>query len=203
MKDCETKYRIMDTALELIWRNNYDSVGVSDICKAAKVNKGSFYHFFPSKEVLAVESLEYSWSQFQPYLDQVFSTQKNPIERLMDLCDFIFKMQKDKRDKVGHVCGCPYTNISLDQSSQSKLISESTQKCLARVKKYFVSTIKDAKDVGDINVKDVNKKADELFTYYLGTFAQAKIINDLKPIAGLKQVFKGMLGITKEAVTKV
>ena len=200
MKDCETKYRIMDTALELIWQNRYDSVGVSDICQKAKVNKGSFYHFFSSKEVLAVEAITHSLNQFQPMLDQVFSVQKKPFQRLMDFCDFTVTMQTAKKEKTGYVCGCPYTNIGLEQSPRSKLIARIIQKSFNLTKKYFVSALKEANDSGDIQIKDVHKKANELFTYNIGALAQARINNDLKPLNDLKGVFKEMLGVKREAV---
>ncbi|MFT7538812.1 MAG: TetR/AcrR family transcriptional repressor of nem operon [Lysobacterales bacterium] len=199
MKDCETKYKIMETAIELIWQSSYDSVGVSDICKKAKVNKGSFYHFFPSKEVLAVEAVKYSLSQFQPMLDQVFSAQKDPIQRLMDFCDFTVTMQTAKKEKIGYVCGCPFTNIGLEQSSQSKLIAEIVRKCFNQTKKYFASALKEASDSGDISIKNVDEKADELFTYNIGALTQARINNDLKPLVDLKRVYKEMLGIKREA----
>jgi len=201
MTDRETKYRIMDTAMELIWQSTYESVGVSEICEKAKVNKGSFYHFFPSKEVLAVEALNNAQKKFQPLFDQIFSSEKKPIRRLMDFCDFVLQAQAEKKKKVGYVCGCPYTNIGLEQSSQSKMISDNTQKCLNNIKKYFISAVQDAIDSKEINIKDVHKKANELFTYYLGSLIEARITNDLKPLSELKRVFKELLGAKKISET--
>ncbi|MCW2286501.1 AcrR family transcriptional regulator, partial [Rhodoblastus acidophilus] len=56
----ETKRRLIAAALELIWRSSYGSVSVDDICKAADVRKGSFYHFFPSKADLAVAAMDHA-----------------------------------------------------------------------------------------------------------------------------------------------
>lgn len=44
-------------------RHGYGAVGVADICRAAGAKKGSFYHFFESKQALAVEMLEQSWER--------------------------------------------------------------------------------------------------------------------------------------------
>lgn len=200
MKDCETKYRIMETALELIWHSSYDSVGVGEICKQAKINKGSFYHFFPSKESLAVAALEEHWQRIQPKLDQIFSPQKDPIQRLMDYCDHSIRMQKEKQEQFGFVCGCPYTTLGAEQCSQSEIIREASAKHLDRIKKYFVSAVKDAAQEGIIQVSNVPKKAQELFTFNLGAFTMARIYNDLKMVENLKQEFKELLGVKGQIV---
>lgn len=193
----------MNSAMDLIWRNSYESVGVGDICKAAKVNKGSFYHFFASKEVLACAALDENFRQYQLALERTFSKRKNPIERFMSLCDLQFKIQSDRKDTAGYVCGCPYTNLGLEQSSLNQMISDCSQKCLNRIKKYFVIAIEDAIGNGDVQVKDANKKADELFTYYLGSSVRATLANDLAPIAELKSMFRQLLGIEETIKTAV
>ena len=200
MKDCETKHRIMETVLDLIWHSSYDSVGVGEICTKAKVNKGSFYHFFPSKEALAVAALEEYWQRIQPGLDQIFSPQKNPVRRLMDYCDYGLKMQREKKAKLGFVCGCPYTTVGIEQCSQSRVIRETSEKLIDRSKKYFISAIKDAVEEGFIKPVNPLKKAHQIYTYYLGAVTQARIYNDLSMIENLKQEIMELLEIKKGAV---
>ncbi len=195
MKDCETKYRIMETAMELIWHSSYDSVGVGDICRQARINKGSFYHFFPSKEALAVAALQEHWDRLQPKLDQIFSPQKDPIQRLMDYCTHSIQMQRQKQEILGFVCGCPYTTFAVEQCSQSEIIRETSGKMLDRIRKYFISAVKDAADEGLIDVRNATKKANELFTYNLGALTQARIYNDLRVVENLKQEFKDLLSV--------
>lgn len=42
---------------KLIWKNGYDRCSVNDIAKEAKLPKGSFYHYFESKEKFALEAM--------------------------------------------------------------------------------------------------------------------------------------------------
>lgn len=44
-----TRQSLWVTSRTLLWKNSYGSVSVRDICRQAGVNKGSFYHFFPSQ----------------------------------------------------------------------------------------------------------------------------------------------------------
>jgi TetR/AcrR family transcriptional repressor of nem operon len=108
MKTIETKHNILYVVKELIWQGNYNSVSVNTICKKSEINKGSFYHFFPSKETVVIKAIDDHWKQRQPILDQIFSIQKDPIQRLMDYCDFVLKKQYEMKEKKGFVCGCPY-----------------------------------------------------------------------------------------------
>ncbi|WP_028314250.1 TetR/AcrR family transcriptional regulator [Desulfatibacillum aliphaticivorans] len=51
-----THRRIYETASQLIAEKGFDNVTVDEICKAAGVAKGGFYHHFPSKDDLVVET---------------------------------------------------------------------------------------------------------------------------------------------------
>lgn len=50
---------IIKKGQELIWKKGYESASVKDITTAAKLPKGSFYHYFESKEKFALEAMEF------------------------------------------------------------------------------------------------------------------------------------------------
>jgi AcrR family transcriptional regulator len=56
----ETHNRIIEAALDLFAREGYDATGVAEICQAAGVSKGAFYHHFPTKHAVFMEILQ-SW----------------------------------------------------------------------------------------------------------------------------------------------
>lgn len=53
----DTKLRILTAATRLVAKHGFNGIGLSDILKEAGVPKGSFYHWFASKEQLGVELL--------------------------------------------------------------------------------------------------------------------------------------------------
>ena len=73
-----TKQKLIDTAWELLWTSSYGAVSVDDICKAAGVKKGSFYHFFPSKVDLAIAAMEETFACIKPEYDAMFSASNPP-----------------------------------------------------------------------------------------------------------------------------
>lgn len=48
------KAKLLDAALRTIRTRGYGASTVDDICRAAGVSKGSFFHYFPTKEDLAL-----------------------------------------------------------------------------------------------------------------------------------------------------
>src|SRR5438034_361727 len=80
----------------------------------AGVNKGSFYYFFKTKADLAVEAYETHWKSNQPQLDQLFSPQVAPLDRLAQWCNHLYKAQKEKHGKTGCVGGCPYASVGTE-----------------------------------------------------------------------------------------
>src|SRR5277367_1687751 len=89
--------RLLQVAFELIWQQSYGSVSVDDICDRAKVKKGSFYYFFPSKSDLAVAAYEEHWQQKRPVYDQTFSSQVPPLERIENYCRQMYEGQKERK----------------------------------------------------------------------------------------------------------
>ena len=49
----DARDRIVSTAARLFLERSYQAVGVDELCQAADVRKGSFYHYFCSKSELA------------------------------------------------------------------------------------------------------------------------------------------------------
>jgi AcrR family transcriptional regulator len=53
-----TRARILQAAEDCFARRGYDAASVAEICRAAGVSKGAFYHHFPSKQALFLELLD-------------------------------------------------------------------------------------------------------------------------------------------------
>lgn len=199
MKKCDTKERLLKAALELIWTESFGTVGVEEICRRAKVMKGSFYHFFPSKVDLAVAALESPWKEHKEAMDKIFSPEVPPLQRLLDYCDYAYEKQKKLQKQFGFIPGCPYTALGSEQGTRQKKLKQKVQEMLERNKSYFDKAVRDAFERGDISVKDPEAKASELFSYYLGVLTRARIADDLELLKGAKTAFLALLGMQEKA----
>src|SRR5579885_1615140 len=50
----DARTRLLDAAMQVIRAQGYSATTVDDICRAARLTKGAFFHHFESKEDLAV-----------------------------------------------------------------------------------------------------------------------------------------------------
>lgn len=85
----ESKTRLLNAALRVIRAKGYSATRVEDICEAAGVTKGSFFHHFDSKEELALAAADY-WSEVTAALfaSAPYHEPADPLERVLAYVDF-------------------------------------------------------------------------------------------------------------------
>lgn len=194
----DAKEKLLDVAFQLIWDSSYGSVSVDQICERAKVNKGSFYHFYGSKADLAVAAYEDHWRQKQPNMDRIFSAQVAPLDRISGWCQYIYEGQKQKTAQFGRVCGCPYGSIGTEVATQDEKIRLKAEEILGRSMRYVESAIADAKRDGSIDPKTDPKRASQkILSLVMGSMIQAKIRNDVEVLRDLEPTVMAIIGAKK------
>ena len=186
--------RLLQVAFDLIWQQSYGSVSVDDICQRAKVNKGSFYHFFPSKSDLAVAAYEEHWQQSQPHYDRIFSPMVPPLERLENYCRRIYENQREKQQKTGRVLGCPFASVGCELSTQDEKIRQKAQEMFDRMCRYIETALRDAHKEGLIAADDFTARSQAIFCFVIGRLLQAKVKNDTEVLRDLAPNIFQMLG---------
>lgn len=175
----DAKLRLMDAVLDLIWTGSYGATTIDHICEKAAVKKGSFYYFFDSKADLAVAALDREWDRHRPELDAMFSPTIPPLDRLRRYFEFGVKIQREMREKCGHVLGCPLFTLGSEISTQEDRLQQKVKEILDDKRKYMETAIRDAHALGLVDAPDAAAKARMLFTYYQGLATEARIQNNL------------------------
>src|SRR5204862_7791127 len=85
----DARTRLLEAAMQVIRAQGYSATTVDDICRAAGLTKGAFFHHFRSKEDLAVAVARY----FSEMAEQFFGTAPyreiaDPLDRLLGYIDF-------------------------------------------------------------------------------------------------------------------
>src|SRR5262249_36090580 len=82
----DTRERLLRTAMQLFWEEGYGSTSIADILQAAKVNSGSLYYFFPTKQDLLLAVLDLYHSGIEPMLlEPAWKGVEDPIEKVFAL----------------------------------------------------------------------------------------------------------------------
>jgi TetR/AcrR family transcriptional repressor of nem operon len=88
------KAKLLDAAMRIVRLKGYAATSIDDLCKAAGVTKGAFFHHFASKEALAVEGA----AQWTARADQLIfkaptlADIEDPLKRLLAHIDFRLAM---------------------------------------------------------------------------------------------------------------
>ena len=194
-REGDTKQRLLEVAMQLIWEQSYGSVGVEDICQRAGVTKGSFYFAFPSKSDLACAALEEAWQAKRPLLDKIFSAQVGALAQFELYIEMIINGQTEKFKTFGKMCGCPYCSVGSELSTQDENIRHKIQQMVERNIKYLTGAVRAARDEGLIDETDPATLAKQIYDFSIGLILQAKIDNDPQVLQRLRPGIFRLLGI--------
>ena len=90
-----TKGKIIDAAWELFYEQGYENTTVDEIVAKSGTSKGSFYHYFESKDAL-LSSLSYLFDEMYDRLKDRFVPDMTAIDRLVFLNREVFRMIENR-----------------------------------------------------------------------------------------------------------
>ena len=92
-----TKSKIVSAAWQLFYEQGFDSTTVDEIIKLSGTSKGSFYHYFDSKDSL-IGSLAYLFDEKYAELEQAIDENQNCIDTMIDLTGELCMMIENNID---------------------------------------------------------------------------------------------------------
>jgi TetR/AcrR family transcriptional regulator, transcriptional repressor for nem operon len=114
--ESSTRDHLLDVGLKQLRLSGYTATGVKEVLDLAKVPKGSFYHYFPSKEVFAVELLQrYAEEELRRVQRLLGDTSVAPLKRLRMYFEELFLVNGPQSE----ISGCLVGNMSLEIAGHS------------------------------------------------------------------------------------
>lgn len=81
--------RLLEAGVKLIRERGFSATSVDDLCRAAGVTKGAFFHHFASKEALGVALADYWSSSSGAFFDGApYHQHEDPLDRVLGYIDF-------------------------------------------------------------------------------------------------------------------
>ncbi len=179
----ETKEKLLDTAIHLIWQSNYHNVGVNEICKQAGVTKGSFYHYFESKAELFRAACEFHWCSMKRTLDEIYSPSHSALEQLEGLIRYIIAKQEAAAEEGNHVRGCPLFTAGAQVGADEDTIRETARVMSDNATRYSVALVRNLIIGGHVNSKVDPEQTGRLMQQYVqGLLLHARVYQDLNVV---------------------
>lgn len=172
----------------------YTAVGVSELCEAAGVKKGSFYYFFPSKVDLALAVIDRHSATSEAAMDQLASGDGPPLERLAGYAESIRESQVELHESCGQVLGCPIGNLGLEMSTQEPAMRERLRQVFDRNVESFDAVLGEAVDRGDLASLDTHRAACSILALIEGSVMLAKMKNDPEVLRYLRRDVFRLIG---------
>jgi AcrR family transcriptional regulator len=163
----ETRNHILEAATQLFSKTGYDATGVAEICQAAGVSKGAFYHHFPSKQAIFMELLN-------TYLNGIESGFNIMRKEVHDIPQAILQMAS----LVGSLFQTADIHLPIflefwTQANHDPHIWEAAIAPYHRYQTYFAEMIQEGIDEGSLQPMDAQLAARVLVSLAVGMLMQS------------------------------
>ena len=137
----DTKRRLLDAAMKLMLRQGFTATTVDQICSEADLTKGSFFHYFESKDEIGEGALDYFYNrQQQQFAEAEFIRESDPLERIHGLLDFVIATMKGSQAQ-SCLCG----NLAQELAHTHPRFRASCDDKFSRFAKLIETTLREAR----------------------------------------------------------
>ncbi|TDK25641.1 TetR/AcrR family transcriptional regulator [Arthrobacter crusticola] len=191
----DARERILEAGTALFQQRAYASIGVAEICTAAGVPKGSFYHFFPSKQALALEVINAHWIKQGAQWSGILTSSEPALDRLRKLFLATAEVQTTALKGTGSVTGCLFGNLALEVSAQDNPVRERLQQIFEEQIDLLEATVREGAAAGEFAGVDPRGAAKSIVAQIEGMVLFAKLFNDPGQLDALWQNSLALLGL--------
>lgn len=176
----DTREHLLKTGTELISLYGYHACGLDMILKTAGVPKGSFYHYFKSKEDFGLAVIDVFDSQHREKINLILTnTDLSPLERIRTY----FQNEKQNLIAADFVKGCLAGNLGQELSAQNERFRMRIQEIFASWQKLFADCLNEAVQAGELpNTTDTKATAVFLLSGWEGAVLYAKVEKSAAPL---------------------
>ncbi|AKH21162.1 TetR/AcrR family transcriptional regulator [Sedimenticola thiotaurini] len=172
----DIRQHIIDTANPLILGKGFTAVGLSELLAAAGVPKGSFYHYFKSKEAFGEALLEDYFTDYEARLRTLLkSGQGSGAERLMQYWQLWLETQSGE----GTAGKCLAVKLGSEVSDLSESMRTALERGTSRIIQLISECIEEGQADGSLPGNlDAANSALTLYNLWLGATVLTKIRHD-------------------------
>jgi TetR/AcrR family transcriptional repressor of nem operon len=181
----DTREKLVRTAERLMLRDGYSATRVDDVIRKAGLSKGSFYHFFDSKEALGLAALE------RYYADRVgrlaagtYATETDPLRRAHGFLKHASHVAADLWST-----GCLLANLAADAAGSSRVISNALKRRTSELRALLADLLGPFA-TPEITAADL---ADQFLVCMEGSIVLARIYDDPTYLRRGLEHFRGYL----------
>jgi len=194
-KSGDTRQHVLEVAKEIILGKGFAAVGLNEILTSAGVPKGSFYHYFESKEAFGCALLEEYITDYQQRLEQLWSNNNSAQDKVLNYFDVWIYDEKIQR---GWAETCLIVKLAAEVSDLSEdmrlILDAGTKRLVAKI----AHLLEQGTQEGSIHIQaQASDVAQVIYQMWLGAALLSKLQKDKTPLYQAMQATKFMLNRTQ------
>ncbi|MFH8399848.1 TetR/AcrR family transcriptional regulator [Streptomyces anulatus] len=187
----DTRRSILDTAQRIMARKGFSAVGINEVLTAAGVPKGSFYHFFGSKDAFGEAMMRAYFTDYLADMDRILGEPgQTSAERLTHYWQNWRETQSI--DECQGKCLAVKLGAEVSDLSEAMRLAlkEGTTAIVERLERTISAGVEDGSLTIDASARDT---AQALYDMWLGASVMVKIHRDIGPLDTTMTVTRQLL----------
>ena len=163
----ETRSRILEVATHLFSKTGYDATGVAEICQAAGVSEGAFYHHFPTKQAVFIELLNSYLNGIETGFNLMRQETHNVPQAILQMAEL-----------AGSIFQAADVHLPIflefwTQANHDPLVWQTAIAPYRRYQSYFAEMVQEGIDEGSLQPVDPQLAARVLVSFAVGLLMQS------------------------------
>ena len=178
-KSRDVKQHILDVGYQLISSKGFTGVGLAEILKNAAVPKGSFYHYFKSKEQVGEALIADYFANYLQQLDALFV--KNGDSGYLRIMRYWHGWLNSQSD-ICNMQKCLVVKLSAEVADLSESMRNALLIGAEKIIAKLAMVISDGIEDKSISAQSANETAQTLYYLWLGASLMAKLHQNDTPL---------------------
>jgi len=190
MKNAEAREKAIAIGMELISGNGYNSTGVDAILKGSGLPKGSFYHYFGTKEDFGLEVINSFAESYEEKLKSFLEDGSvSPLSRIRNYLEHGLSYLA----KTDYAKGCLIGNLGQELAGRNERFRARLEEVFRSWQTLFAACLAEAKDRGELaRDLDAEKMAGFILSGWEGAILRAKVMKSPGPVRDFIDALFGM-----------
>ncbi len=183
----QTREQLIRIGAEVLGTTGFKATGIEAVLRRADVPKGSFYHYFESKDAFALAVIEHFAAEYSRKLEGFLEDgSTSPLGRVRRYLEQVIANQETSDFKHGCLVG----TLAQELAARSEPFRACLDEVFERWRRQFAACLVEAQAAGEL---DAAADADQLAGFLLlgleGAILRAKVMRSARPLRELSDVF--------------
>jgi TetR/AcrR family transcriptional repressor of nem operon len=192
-RDTDTRERLLAAGAELFGKKGFNGCGLNEVLQLAGVPKGSFYHYFGSKEDFGVALIERARDAHLAEMRPLLGDRRiGPKQRLRTM----FERARAECADTGPTVECLIPKLALETGNLSETVHAAVKCAYQQWSAMLAQVIREGQNSGEIDKKhDADRLANVLVMLWEGAAIRMQIERHISPLDDFQAfVFDTLLG---------